>query len=213
MDAHASPLPGSRPGMGGTTTGDRTGWGRYTLPMADSSVAGPRGPARGGQPPTPPGLLSRGEIAAAGIPTAETPAFRDWCRAHLDRRYWGLRSQDQVSAIGMLSEHAERFGRQITKTDEQRGAKILRGAAAAKESNAVLLRRLREKQARKMPALDGRSALPPQDREDARSFAKVEPGDTEGEERWDPAWGDPDQPLPPPRPQGMKHLPAPKKQR
>lgn len=165
--------------------------------------------------------LSRSEMAFAGVPEREMPFLRDYARAHFPAFYW--LEQEALERQRVLFELLADYARGVARLDPKRGEALTKGVDYARGQWKAALRRLEAKQVRRLPtrpdpmqtggtptdeagrAITGQRRAGPE-REMIRQAHRNE-RPTQGEERWDPKWGNPNTELPAPVPQGMRRLP------
>jgi hypothetical protein len=165
-------------------------------------------------------VLGRGEIEVAGVPAPEIASFRDWARRHLAARYFDI--DEPLARSLFLIKHAEQWAAEVLESgNKDRGLRLQASISHAKGRIEAQLDRMQRRQMRRLPTLPDPATVgavptsfeeetelePPRARAGGRGERLEPPGGTEGEERWDPAWGDPNVKLPPVRPQGMRKLP------
>lgn len=154
-------------------------------------------------------------MAFVGVPDREMPFFRNHARASFPQSFW--LEDDPLRRTRHLFALAEAYVRGLSGKREEEMSRMV---AWAKDQWQKSVRKLEAQQARRLPKLpnpaklgarpsesgDDNAAPLPKARRDLRVEDRAR--DTDGEERWDPAWGDPNTELPIPLPQGMRRLPA-----
>ena len=168
-------------------------------------------------------VLSRNEMAFCGVPDKEMAHLRAHARRQFPRAFWMI--EDEVDRQRTMFELLKAYAEALPEA--RRGA-LLVGLEAARKNWEKILRRLQSKQARRLARrpntrdlgavpskedlptdLPRREAKASRSQDERDMIRRAHQGDrpTQGEERWDPKWGDPEAPLPPVMPQGMKRLP------
>lgn len=159
-------------------------------------------------------VLSRGEMAFANVPSQEMPFLRDFARGQERHRFWVER--DMLQRQKQLFLLVEAW---IATLQGARRDKIAKEVAYARANWERSARKLADSSARRLPKMpdpmetgatptvdDGEGE--PDDNSRPRGRRQPQRDDTDGEEHWDPKWGDPNTELPPPLPQGMVRLPS-----
>lgn len=162
-------------------------------------------------------------MAFSGVPEKEMPFLRNHARHAFPPRFW--HEDDPLVRQGKLFELLAEYARFVRKGSAQRADELEKGIAFAREQWERAARRLRAQQVRRLPKMPNtreQGAVPEDDplpnprearasrtRDEREMIKKAHDHErpTEGEERWNPKWGDPNEELPPVLPQGMRALP------
>lgn len=168
-------------------------------------------------------ILSRSEMAFSGVPEKEMPFLRNHARAAFPPTFWEL--NDPLRRQRTLFDLLEEYTRFVRKGSPQRADALEEGVKYAREQWERSARRLQAQQVRRLPKLPNprdTGAVPEEDpipspREarasrDTREREMVKRAHanekaTDGHEKWNPEWGNPDEEMPAVLPLGMQRLP------
>lgn len=168
-------------------------------------------------------VLSRSEMAFSGVPEKEMPFLRNHARSAFPPTFWTI--EDPFRRQRVMFDLLVEYARFVRKGSAQRADALEKGVGYAREQWERSARRLQAQQVRRMPKLpdprdtggvpeedptpsprEARASRTSAEREMVRKAHGNEKA-TDGHEKWDPKWGDPDTELPPVLPLGMKALP------
>lgn len=188
--------------------------------IASSSMPTPRRMSRVIANPVVP-VLSRSEMAFSGVPDKELTFVRNYARTAFPDDFWT--EEDPLVRQRQLFTLLEAYTRAVAERDPVRAGMLTDGIADARANFERSARRLEAKQVRRLPKLPDpleTGATPVDDDEDAATPRHVRDATrdmierahkndrpTQGEEKWDSKWGDPNIEIPHAMPQGMRRLP------
>lgn len=162
-------------------------------------------------------------MAFSGVPEKEMPFLRNHARHAFPPSFFDM--DDPLKRQRVLFELLAAYTVMVKRGSVARGEALEKGIGYARVQWEKSERRLRAQQVRRLPKLPNAretGATPEDDpmpspkearaqrTKDERTMMRDAHGrerPTQGHEKWDPKWGDPETPIPTALPQGMKRLP------